>query len=444
MGGGLLQLAAIGEQDLFLSGNPQITFFKTVHRRHTNFSIEAIEQIITGNILNDGCSIYSNISDNGDLVSNMWLDVLLPTIPNQNDGNYYVWCNNTGHALIDEIECELGEQIIDKHDGKWLDIDNELYNNNNNNNDNENILINKHNLLNGYYNILNNNLRENLQLYIPLKFWFNKNIGLSLPLIALQYHKLKIKMKLRNLKSLINSNNDLNGINFVDDINVKLYCNYIYLDVDERKRFAQSSHEYLIEQIQSQKKKFTTKNELFFNHPVKEIFWVIQNNICNNEGLINVDPLQNIININLNLADWTNNNDYFNYNSPNYNQNNASYAKKEFINSQINYEHFKKCNIDFNGIERFTSQKASYFKYVIPYQNYHKLPKKNIYMYSFAIKPDEHQPSGSCNFSKINNSNLLFEEPANHINNNVSLFVYAINYNVIRIMSGMVGLVYSN
>ena len=104
MGGGLLQLAAIGEQDLFLSGNPQITFFKTVHRRHTNFSIEAIEQIITGNILNDGCSIYSNISDNGDLVSNMWLDVLLPTIPNQNDGNYYVWCNNTGHALIDEID----------------------------------------------------------------------------------------------------------------------------------------------------------------------------------------------------------------------------------------------------------------------------------------------------------------------------------------------------
>ena len=260
MGGGLLQLAAIGEQDLIITGNPQITNFKTDHRRHTNISIESIEQTIVGNISNDGSSIYSTISDNGDLVSNMWLDVLLPNIPDQNDNNYYVWCNNTGHALIKLVECILGEQLIDKHDDKWLDIDNEL-NNDNEFNKNENILINKNELNNAYYHNLNNHLiDEKLKLMIPFKFWFNQNIGLSIPLIALQYHKLKIKMELRSLKSLINSNNNLNGIDFGGNkIDVKLYCNYIYLDVDERKRFAQSSHEFLIEQIQSQKKKIYYK-----------------------------------------------------------------------------------------------------------------------------------------------------------------------------------------
>tara|TARA_B100000745_G_C20147445_1_gene393491 strand:- start:878 stop:1528 length:651 start_codon:yes stop_codon:yes gene_type:complete len=203
MGGGLLQLVALGDQDLYLIGNPQITFFKIVHRRHTNFSMEAIQQNISGIISNKESDIFTKISNNGDLVSDMWLDVKLPNLTIPTNENYYNWCNNTGHALIKEIELEIGGQSIDKHNSKFLDIWNELTNHNND----ENFNINKHNTLTSFYD--NNSIEtNNLQLYIPLIFFFNRNKGLSLPLIALQYHDVIIKIKLRSLFHLINSNNE--------------------------------------------------------------------------------------------------------------------------------------------------------------------------------------------------------------------------------------------
>ena len=158
MGGGLLQLVAIGDQDSYLIGNPQITFFKIVHRRHTNFSMEAISQTISGILSNDGCKLFSKISKNGDLISDMWLDIKLPTLTTSDLTKKYKWCNNTGHALIKEVECEIGGQCIDKHDGRFLDIWNELTDHNND----ERPLINKH-----ATNIYHGNLiNENLQLYV--------------------------------------------------------------------------------------------------------------------------------------------------------------------------------------------------------------------------------------------------------------------------------------
>ena len=247
MGGGLLQIVAIGEQDSYLIGNPQITFFKIVHRRHTNFSIEAIQQTISGPLSKNGSKVISKISKSGDLISDMWLDVKLPKFNSvfiNTKPNYFNWCNNTGHALIKEVELEIGGDIIDKHDDKFLDIWNEL----SDHDSKENNIINK-NKTNVKLNHNNDNLiNNNLQLYIPLKFFFNKYKGLSLPIIALQYHQVILKFNFRSFYHLINTDfqEDLLGgdkiINDEDEMELKLFCNYIFLDKDERLRFAQSPH----------------------------------------------------------------------------------------------------------------------------------------------------------------------------------------------------------
>lgn len=424
MGGGLLQLVAIGDQDSYLIGNPQITFFKIVHRRHTNFSMEAISQTISGILSNDGCKLFSKISKNGDLISDMWLDIKLPTLTTSDLTKKYKWCNNTGHALIKEVECEIGGQCIDKHDGRFLDIWNELTDHNND----ERPLINKH-----ATNIYHGNLiNENLQLYVPLKFFFNRNKGLSLPLVAIQYHDVIIKMNLRSLYNLINSDDtDITNTYLIGKMELYLYCNFIFLDVDERKRFAQSPHEYLIDQVQYYSDDLTENIKIPFNHPIKELIWVCQDKIVSDGKMTGfIDPSKNITSTSL---EFTNYNDYFNYQVPS----NSIY---EYISNQKSYEPFKSCQIIMNGSERFSKQRASYFRILSPIMVGHKRPSKHIYNYSFSLKPEEHQPSGSCNFSRINHSEIIFEEPAKKLD----LHLYAINYNILRFMNGMCGLIYDS
>ena len=445
MGGGLLQIVAIGEQDSYLIGNPQITFFKIVHRRHTNFSIEAIQQTISGPLSKNGCKVISKISKSGDLISDMWLDVKLPKFNSvfiNTKPNYFNWCNNTGHALIKEVELEIGGDIIDKHDDKFLDIWNEL----SDHDSKENNMINK-NKTNVKLNHNNDNLiNNNLQLYIPLKFFFNKYKGLSLPIIALQYHQVILKFNFRSLYHLINTDfqEDLLGgdkiINDEDEMELKLFCNYIFLDKDERLRFAQSPHEYLIEQTQYEKKRLTNKVSLSFNHPIKELIWTCQNNnVSLEKSQGNIDASINKTNIDSTENNF-HSNDYFNYQVPIHVNNTKNYSIRELINNQISYEPFEKCTIEFNGSERFSSQKASHFRLINPMLAGHKIPSKHIYCYSFALKPEEHQPSGSCNFSRFNNINMIFENPSS----NMELYIYAINYNILRIMSGMCGIVYDS
>jgi len=277
-----------------------------------------------------------------------------------------------------------------------------------------------------------------LQLYVPLKFWFNRHYGLSLPLVALQYHDVRIKLKYRSLFSLLNSDreDEVTPV-FSSDPEISLYCNYIYLDTDERKRFAQVPHEYLIEQVQLKSKTLQIKNNINFNHPVKELIWVCQSRHV-------ISSTSNTIkdtNVKLNITDdntvWTNKNDYLNYNT-------ASTNHSVYMNTDTNYDSFKEAHLEFNGDERFSPLKASYLRTLSNTQSGHKMPKKNIYSYSFSLKPEEHQPSGSCNFSRINNAYLILEEPTNLNIHNMEISIYALNYNILRIMSGMAGLVYSN
>jgi hypothetical protein len=437
MGGGLMQLVAYGAQDIYLTGNPQITFFKVVYRRHTNFSMEAIMQTFNGTVGESASTVTATISRNGDLVSNLWLDVKLTTgiITGLTgaDSKYLTFTNNTGHAFVKDCEIEIGGQRIDRHYSQWLDVYNELTDHE----EQEWLGLNKHAAKNAY-------LKENLvtldstdtpttdgqQLYIPLQFWFCRNPGLALPLIALQYHEVKLKLTTRGLLDLINT--DGAGTAALPasgaSVSADLYADYIYLDTDERRRFAQVSHEYLIEQLQRETGTMSTSQTLNFNHPVKELIWVVQDTTCATSGASSIDATSNVSS----ATDATNKNDYFNYVS-------GDNRSTEVINGVTSREGFTDMKLQLNGHDRFSKRNASYFRICQPIQAGHKVPSKHIYCYSFALKPEEHQPSGTCNFSRIDNAQMIFTGA-----NTDDLTVYAVNYNVLRIMSGMGGLAYSN
>ncbi len=447
MGGGLMQLVAYGAQDIYLTGNPQITFFKVVYRRHTNFSIEAIQQTFNQNSENitEGGRKSLLISRNGDLVYKMWLECKLKCeidfFDNTVAKTYVNWTNNTGHALIEECSIKIGGQQIDKQTSRWLDIWNELTDHE----ESEWLGLNKHAAKNAYLKS-NSSLplydsTNTLKLYIPLQFWFNRNVGLALPLIALQYHEVELDIKFREMSALINSDFEgtITPASTNSSINVKAFADYIYLDTDERRRFAQVSHEYLIEQLQYKEGESSKESyKLVFNHPVKEIIWVLPFEEYGlkydgtNQGK-KIDATKD--------DDGDHRNDYFNYSS----KKNTNDAYTEYISGQKSYEGFGKGTIKLNGHTRFKERDASYFRICQPQQAGHKIPTKHIYMYSFALNPEEHQPSGTCNFSRLDNAHLSFDS----LNKDSSLDkqkinVYVLNYNVLRIMSGMGGLAYSN
>jgi len=393
MGGGLMQLVAYGAQDIYLTGNPQITFFKVVYRRHTNFAMEAIEQTFNG-VANFGNKVVCTIARNGDLVGRMLLEIDLTA-----DATSITNTKRVGHKLIKSAEIEIGGQRIDKHYGEWLDIWNQL-----NTSANEWTKINE--MIDGSLTTFGASSKK---LYVPLQFWFNRNPGLALPLIALQYHEVKVSIEFAKLSTITNFDTNAS----MD--NVCLFCDYIFLDTDERRRFAQVSHEYLIEQLQTtgtcsfQKNKDNVSIPLSFNHPCKELVWVAQKHA--NEGTFDFTKTDG-----------------------------AGEAAIELVN-------FAK--LQLNGHDRFRERHGSYFRLVQPYQHHGNAPCHTegeedgyIYTYSFALRPGEHQPSGTCNFSRIDNAVLSMK--LNSSDDCTDVRVYAVNYNVLRVMSGMGGLAYSN
>ncbi len=431
MGGGLMQLVAYGAQDIYLTGNPQITFFKVVYRRHTNFSMESIEQTFNGTA-DFGKKVSCTISRNGDLVSRMYLDVTLPPLTKN-----YGYVNYVGQALIKSVEVEIGGQRIDKHYGEWLHIWNEL------------TVQSGHAA--GYAAMVGNtaqavsdDVTEAVQLHIPLEFWFCRNPGLALPLIALQYHEVKVNIEFNSLDVL---NVDLSSDALANDSattpkagstglgGASLYVDYIYLDTDERRRFAQVSHEYLIEQLQftggeSISGTGSANVKLNFNHPCKELIWVVQPN----------DNVTHKIN------------GHFNYSSK---KSTATTVKAGGNNRTLlagetagtggdtgGVNPVANAKLQLNGHDRFSLRDGSYFNLVQPYQHHTNVPSTGVNVYSFGLKPEEHQPSGTCNMSRIDNATLALTLASDVGASQVR--VYATNYNVLRIMSGMGGLAYSN
>ena len=492
MGGGLIQLVSLGNQDEYITGNPQITFFKVVYRRHTNFSIQSIIQNINGSnniepLKSEGDVV---ISRNGDLLSNI-----------------YVSCNETvnginGDHIIDDVELIIGGTLIDKQTKEWNQVITELK-----------TPISKsdgYKYMTGGYNNSSYKLNNGKGIVqVPLNFWFCQNIGLALPLISLQYHEIKLKFIWGQLSDVSRLTTD------TITIPCEVWCDYIFLDKDERKRFAQTSHEYLIEQVQKNSYQETERSyKLNFNHPVKELIWTenaLTNekikiqfngidrfseqskeyfqlrqpyeyhtsipgyNIKENENpLILNEPIKISTNtsnsagtaatsanpISIDISGGTDNKHISIYNEEIilkvgdvlsvFHSRTSGLTVSSVANYIVNIKEISSSNnvhtitlnedINSPGFDSSTNDEIiiSIIARTQNPQSRCSQLKKNINVYSFALRPEEHQPSGTCNFSRLDTAKLLLDA-STKIDT-----VYALNYNVLRVASGMAGLVYSN
>ena len=432
MGGGLLQLVAYGAQDAYLSGNPQITFWRGLFKRHTNFAMEPFRINMTGQAA-WGTKHSAILGRHADLVSSAYIEVEL-----KDDSGTLVYSDKgrlSAFNLIEYAELDIGGQVIDRQYGEFLFLWSQLAHNVDVR-ANMDLMAKTLDSTNGTCdNNTGRPFRNNIT-YIPLMFFFCRNPGAALPLIALQYHEVKINILWNKVRQIFNS-----GVSSSGPAQANLLIDYVYLDVEERRRMAQESHEYLIEQTQFNEDKGLTsaqnRIDLTFNHPVKELIWVTQYSWRRN---CTITPP-------------------------------ATLAVSPLTYDALIHD----CSLQLNGQDRVPSLPGSYYAAVQPYQHhsgralvdgevvepnaastYAPAPVTDtrkmaggVYMYSFAIKPEEHQPSGTCNFSRIDTATLVFsvdgkKKVTNEDVFNADIRVYAINYNILRVMSGMGGLAYSN
>lgn len=551
MAGGLMQLVAYGAQDVYLTGNPQITFWKVSYKRHTNFAMESIEQTFNGQA-DFGRRVTCTISRNGDLAYRTYLQVTLPEI-NQSmkgatqDGVYARWLDFPGEQLISQVEVEIGGQRIDRQYGDWMHIWNNLTLPSDQRPGYHAMVGNTTELTfitDPSFNAIDGPCQANAPrqvcaprnalpettLYIPFQFWYCRNPGLALPLIALQYHEVKINLDIRPIDECLwavgslscgnpNSATSPAGgrVNTAYNqslVAASLYVDYVFLDTDERRRMAQNPHEYLIEQLQftgdESVGSSSNKIKLNFNHPVKELIWVVQpdqnvdycSSLDCNQLLYRllgaqpfnytdaVDALPNAIHafgghdaVAQTTGSFINASGLFNeagaidvsnvywwqqgdlpgadgtgYDQPNmapgfsgripYENSGVSDAGT-FVLTQTSLDlHCWGMNpvvtakLQLNGQDRFSEREGTYFDLVQPFQHHTHTPDTGINVYSFALRPEEHQPSGSCNFSRIDNATLqlVLSNATVEGTKTAKVRVYATNYNVLRIMSGMGGL----
>ena len=515
MAGGLMQLVAYGAQDVFLTGTPEITFWKVSYRRHTNFAMESIEQTFSGQA-DFGRRVTCTISRNGDLAYRTYLQVTLPEI-NQDiaTGNVYArWLDFVGEQLIAQVEIEVGGQRIDRQYGDWMHIWNQL-------------TLSKEQQA-GYYKMIGNttqltyitdpnfaavsgpcastsapsqvcaprNALPETTLYVPLQFWYCRNPGLALPLIALQYHEVKINIDFRPIgeclwavSALDNTSGSSVSVSAAYQqslVAASLYVDYIFLDTDERRKMAQNPHEYLIEQVQftgdESVGSSSNKIKLNFNHPCKELVWVVQPDAnvdyCSSlEGGSTlyktlgaqpfnytdaIDALPNAIHafggeasnatvISGGVFEMSNAADVTAIDASAGGSGLSDAGTFVLAETALDMHCWGEnpvvtAKLQLNGQDRFSEREGSYFDTVQPYQHHTRAPDAGINVYSFALRPEEHQPSGSCNFSRIDNAVLQLVLSSNTVSgtNTAKVRVYAVNYNVLRVMSGMAGIAYSN
>ena len=402
-----MQLVAYGAQDVYLTGNPKVTFFQAVYKRHTNFAMENIEQTVNGTA-DSGGRVSVTIARNGDLISDMYVEL---TSKKAFDKNMDAW---VAERAISTVELSIGGQRIDKHYQKWWRLYAELY-------------LDESKKLN--YGKMTSTLGgaspAAKTCFLPLIFFFNRNPGLALPLIALQYHEVRLDFDLAA---------DF-GVNFSA---LKVWGNYIYLDTEERRRFAQKGHEYLIEQVQhtgtdSLAAAGSTKQiRLSYNHPVKELVW------CTDVGsnLWNFSNTAAVVTSNVTALDATANV----FVSPS-----SAGAPQLLLDASKQWDEeaagpLSSFKLVLNGQDRFKEQGGKYFNQVQAFNHHSGSPMPGVYSYSFALKPEEHQPTGTCNFSRIDNAQVAVKCKRS----GSSLHMFATNYNVLRIQSGMGGLAFSN
>lgn len=425
MGGGLLQLVAYGAQDAYLSGNPQITFWKGLFKRHTNFAMEPFRVNLTGQAA-WGVKHSAILGRHADLLYSTYLEVVLP--PGE---SFNAEQARLGYNLLKYVELDIGGQLIDRLYGEWLYLWDAL----SSSADTRLKLASMVGMgATTTYSVptapacVNGRTNMPTVCYIPLNFFYTRNPGAALPLIALQYHEVKINIEWNDAKFIDSNFNTAKTLK--QPIQAAVYVDYIYLDTEERRRMAQQSHEYLIEQTQFNEDQGITSSQnridLTFNHPVKELVWVVQPEYYTNCSL---------------MTELTQG---------------APQTRLKPFTYDVNpvYEQW----IQINGQDRMDRRYGDYFNKVQLYQHhtgvgYTNATQPGVYMYSFALRPEEHQPSGTCNFSRIDTATIVVNfggaQPDGTVvdispDNPWNIRVYAVNYNILRIMSGMGGLAYSN
>ena len=437
--GGLLQLVATGRQDIYLSGNPQTTFFKQVYRRYTNFSIET-QYIAFDTAAEFNKLISVTVPRNGDLLSQLYLEVALPQITPAGpvatsssvpcgvasapptDYSTIVpsvsWANGIGYGMIDYVSVWIGQQEIDRQYGEFMYLWTQLTTPGSKQ-DGVRAMI-------GQQEVFTQSSQSGpLQLFIPLYFWFCKNPGLALPLLALQATPIKIYIKMKNGSNLVFSNALEQAVLTTGECispiasppvltEMRLWGDYIYLDVEERRRFVSSKHEYLIEQVQQQTRysipAMATKISvpLTFNHPVKEFIWVVQQ-----DRMIAANELFN-------------------------------YGSRMLLEFGIpNLDLISSALIQLDGYDRFQVQPAQYFRLMQPWQRHTAIPNDFIYLYSFSLNPEAAQPQGTLNASRIDSIVLQLTMNSQVASVPAGVTVYATNYNVLRIVAGLGGVLFT-
>lgn len=530
MGGGLMQLVSYGAQDIYISGNPQITFWKVLYKRHTNFAVESIEVTFNGQA-DFNRRVTAVINRNADLMYKTYLQVTLPQIELRAGATFgasanvggYRWLNYIGHRLINQVEVEIGGQRIDRQYGDWMQIWTQLSVDQSIMPAFESLVGNTHDLVlmkrgNGKALDSTCSAEETTvscvprsgtpakTLYVPLQFWFCRNPGVAIPLIALQYHEVRVNVTFETWQNCQYAETTVGTPTPAPQQSLaaaSLYVDYVYLDTEERRRFAQQSHEYLIEQLQYTGAESITsssnKVQLNFNHPVKELMWVVQRDSfvdCSiSSWLASVGGAQpfnysddfstdGIITSLLTQAEGSQTapaggagganlgngvvnqplgqNPLQGPTQGKYGADSVDLAGTGEFDAGVNYLLAKvilasgvRCEgknpvevakLQLNGQDRFTEREGDYFSKVQPYQHHTRCPSEGVNVYSFALRPEEHQPSGTCNFSRIDKATLQLTVSVNTVvgSNTAQVRVYALNYNVLRVMSGMGGLAYSN
>ena len=378
--GGLIQLAAYGNQDVFLTGNPQITFWKMVFKRHTHFAIESIEQPFTGNPTFGSTSGTSKVSltlpkNTADLIHKCHLQIELQ----KGDGSDDTLKDNFGLKLLNRVTLSIDGQAIDSHTGEWMEYWNEY--------------TMEKEKESGYAELIGNSesfgSETNTTVIVPLQFYFCKHAGLSLPIHALQHSEVKVIIE-------FNKQSDCCNGSTISMKKCTLFVDYVFLDIAEKEQILQGEQSFLISQVQETSNlnirdsgwsdEYNVK--LDFLHPVKELIWCFKDS----SGLCVM----------------------------------------------------KSAYITMNGSQKRASERPGlYYRRMQPYDHHTRIPTRNLYNYSFALKPEDAQPSGTCNFSRLDNAYLYFKLLKNEGERNIKVKVYATNTNLLRIYKNIGALAYS-
>ena len=422
MAGGLMQLVAYGAQDVYLTGNPKVTFFQAVYKRHTNFAMENIEQTVNGTAADSG-RVSVTIARNGDLVGDMYVELKAASGINTGGHTGSSW---VAERAIKNAELSIGGQRIDKHYQRWWRLYSELY-----------LSDAAKTNWGKMTSTVATAAADSRQVFLPLIFFFNRNPGLALPLIALQYHEVRIDIDLTS-----EFDTYVTGL--------KVWGNYMYLDTEERRRFAQKGHEYLIEQVQhtgtdSLTESGTKQVRLSYNHPVKELVWCVTEGVSTGHDLWNLGTANGDGDVVVssgagagvaNVAIGTSQSG-----APMFLRG-PDAGSTDYVEETVGA--LSTAKLVLNGQDRFKEQSGKYFNQVQPFAHHSGSPCAGVYSYSFALKPEEHQPTGTCNFSRIDNAQMSVTCGAKGDLGSLSLQMFAVNYNVLRVQSGMGGLAFSN